>query len=202
MYVHNRLLPVQGHHMCLLVNMELDNCQNRPAVFQSIMRFKQVSIDKSKSTCLSTQASLILFLHGVKILTISIIFNFSFCLQSCPRIRVVSVPIHVRSGRFGLGRFGPISEASHFGPVGAGRFGPISLVGRFGSIFSVSRFCLIYLFEKTGKPLAEFLLTALIKLAKVTYLMVLILLKNSFVFGNSVFYKLNSISYVYFPSHR
>ena len=35
-------------------------------------------------------------------------------------------PIPVRSGRFGPGRFGPISEVSRFGPVGAGRFGPIS----------------------------------------------------------------------------
>ena len=35
-------------------------------------------------------------------------------------------PIPVRSGRFGPGRFGPISGVSRFGPVGAGRFGPIS----------------------------------------------------------------------------
>ena len=28
-------------------------------------------------------------------------------------------PIPVRSGRFGLGRFGPISGVSRFGPVGA-----------------------------------------------------------------------------------
>ena len=35
-------------------------------------------------------------------------------------------PVPVRSGRFGPGRFGPISEVSRFGPVGAGRFGPIS----------------------------------------------------------------------------
>ena len=34
--------------------------------------------------------------------------------------------IPVRSGRFGPGRFGPISGVSRFGPVGAGRFGPIS----------------------------------------------------------------------------
>ena len=35
-------------------------------------------------------------------------------------------PIPLRSGRFGLGRFGPISGVSRFGPVGAGRLGPIS----------------------------------------------------------------------------
>ena len=35
-------------------------------------------------------------------------------------------PIPVRSGRFGPGRFGPISGVNRFGPVGAGRFGPIS----------------------------------------------------------------------------
>ena len=36
-------------------------------------------------------------------------------------------PIPMRSGRFGLGRFGPISGVSRFGPVGAGiSFGPIS----------------------------------------------------------------------------
>ena len=35
-------------------------------------------------------------------------------------------PIPVRSGRFGPGRFGPISGVSRFGPVGSGRFGPIS----------------------------------------------------------------------------
>ena len=35
-------------------------------------------------------------------------------------------PILVRSGRFGPGRFGPISGVSRFGPVRAGRFGPIS----------------------------------------------------------------------------
>ena len=35
-------------------------------------------------------------------------------------------PITVRSGRFGPGRFGPISGASRFGPVGAGHFGPFS----------------------------------------------------------------------------
>ena len=33
--------------------------------------------------------------------------------------------IPVWSGRFGPGRFGPISWVSRFGPVGAGRFGPI-----------------------------------------------------------------------------
>ena len=35
-------------------------------------------------------------------------------------------PIPGRSGHFGLGLFGPISEVSRFGPVGAGRFGPVS----------------------------------------------------------------------------
>ena len=35
-------------------------------------------------------------------------------------------PIPVRSGRFGMGRFGPIFGVSRFGPVGAGRFNPIS----------------------------------------------------------------------------
>ena len=54
-------------------------------------------------------------------------------------------PIPVRSGRFGPGRFGPISGVSRFGPVGEGRFGPISKVGRFGPIFGVSRFILIYI---------------------------------------------------------
>ena len=54
-------------------------------------------------------------------------------------------PIPVRSGRFGPGRFGPISGVGRFGPIEAGRFGPISGVGRFGPIFGVSRFGLIYL---------------------------------------------------------
>ena len=43
-------------------------------------------------------------------------------------------PIPVRSGHFGLGRFGAISGVSRFGPTWAGRFGPISKVGRFGPI--------------------------------------------------------------------
>ena len=34
-------------------------------------------------------------------------------------------PIPFRSGRFGLGRFGPISGVGRFGPTGAGRFGPL-----------------------------------------------------------------------------
>ena len=34
-------------------------------------------------------------------------------------------PIPVRSGRFGPGRFGLISEVSLFGPIGAGHYGPI-----------------------------------------------------------------------------
>ena len=41
-------------------------------------------------------------------------------------------PIPVRSGRFGPGRFGPISGVGRFGPTGAGRFGLVSKVGRFG----------------------------------------------------------------------
>ena len=41
-------------------------------------------------------------------------------------------PIPIRPGRFGPGRFGPISGVSRFGPTGAGRFGPISKEGRFG----------------------------------------------------------------------
>ena len=43
-------------------------------------------------------------------------------------------PIPFRSGRFGLGRFGPISGVSRFSPTGAGRFGPISKEGHFGPI--------------------------------------------------------------------
>ena len=34
-------------------------------------------------------------------------------------------PIPFRSGRFGLGRFGPISGVGRFGPILAGRFGPL-----------------------------------------------------------------------------
>ena len=84
-------------------------------------------------------------------------------------------------GRFGPGRFGPISGVSRFGPIGAGRFGPISKVGRFRPILGVRRFGLIYLFGKTGKILGRvhphF---AFIKLAKVLYLIVLKQLKNLF----------------------
>ena len=54
-------------------------------------------------------------------------------------------PVPVRSGRFGPGRFDPISGVSRFGPVGAGRFGLISKVGHFCPIFGVSRFGLFYL---------------------------------------------------------
>ena len=43
-------------------------------------------------------------------------------------------PIPVRSGHFGLDRFGLISGVSHFGAVGVGRFGAISQVGRFSLI--------------------------------------------------------------------
>ena len=42
--------------------------------------------------------------------------------------------IPVRSGHFGPGHFGPISEMSRFGPVGAGRFGPITKMGRVGPV--------------------------------------------------------------------
>ena len=34
----------------------------------------------------------------------------------------------------GLGRFGPISKVSRFGPTGAGRFGPVLKMGHFGPI--------------------------------------------------------------------
>ena len=50
------------------------------------------------------------------------------------------------SGRFGPGRFGPISGVSRFGPIRVGRFGPVSKVGRFGPILVVSRFSLVHLF--------------------------------------------------------
>ena len=49
-------------------------------------------------------------------------------------------PIPVRSGRFGQGRFGPISGVCRFGPTEVGRFGPVSKLGRFGPIRGVSRF--------------------------------------------------------------
>ena len=37
-------------------------------------------------------------------------------------------PIPFRSGRFGLGRFGPILEAGGFGRVLVGRFGPLDFI--------------------------------------------------------------------------
>ena len=37
-------------------------------------------------------------------------------------------PIPFRSGRFGLGRFGPISEVGRFGPALVGRFGPLYFI--------------------------------------------------------------------------
>ena len=55
-------------------------------------------------------------------------------------------PIPVWSDRFSLGRFGPNSGVSHFGPIGVGRFVSIWKVGHFGPILGVSRFGLIYLF--------------------------------------------------------
>ena len=47
-------------------------------------------------------------------------------------------PIPVRSGRFGLGLFGPILRVN--------RFGPISMVGHFGPIKGVIRFTLIFFY--------------------------------------------------------
>ena len=40
-------------------------------------------------------------------------------------------PIPFRSGRFGLGRFGPILGVGRFGPTLAGRFGPLYLIWTF-----------------------------------------------------------------------
>ena len=37
-------------------------------------------------------------------------------------------PIPFRSGRFGLGRFGPILEVGRFGPILVGRFGPLYFI--------------------------------------------------------------------------
>ena len=37
-------------------------------------------------------------------------------------------PIPFRSGRFGLGHFGPILEVGRFGPVLVGRFGPLYFI--------------------------------------------------------------------------
>ena len=37
-------------------------------------------------------------------------------------------PIPFRSGRFGLGRFGPISGMGRFGLILVGRFGPLYLI--------------------------------------------------------------------------
>ena len=37
-------------------------------------------------------------------------------------------PIPFRSGRFGLGRFGPIYEVGRFGPILVGRFGPLYFI--------------------------------------------------------------------------
>ena len=37
-------------------------------------------------------------------------------------------PIPFRSGRFGMGRFGPISRVGRFGPILAGRFGPLYFI--------------------------------------------------------------------------
>ena len=56
----------------------------------------------------------------------------------------------ILSGRFGLGRFGSISEVSHFGPVWTGRFHPISKVGHFGPILGARRFGLIYEFWESS----------------------------------------------------
>ena len=40
-------------------------------------------------------------------------------------------PIPFRSGRFGLGRFGPISRVGRFGPILAGCFGPLYFINFF-----------------------------------------------------------------------
>ena len=37
-------------------------------------------------------------------------------------------PIPFRSGRFDLGRFGPILEVGRFGPTLVGRFGPVYFI--------------------------------------------------------------------------
>ena len=37
-------------------------------------------------------------------------------------------PIPFRSGRFGLGRFGPISGVGPFGPILVGPFGPLYII--------------------------------------------------------------------------
>ena len=37
-------------------------------------------------------------------------------------------PISFRSGRLGLGRFGPISGVGQFGPILVGRFGPLYII--------------------------------------------------------------------------
>ena len=42
-------------------------------------------------------------------------------------------PIPFRSGRFGLGRFGPILEVGRFGPVLVGRFGPLYFIYFLGN---------------------------------------------------------------------
>ena len=44
-------------------------------------------------------------------------------------------PIPFRSGRFGLGRFGPILEVGRFGPVLVGRFGPFYFIYFLGNKF-------------------------------------------------------------------
>ena len=44
-------------------------------------------------------------------------------------------PIPFRSGRFGLGRFGPILEVGRFDPVLVGRFGPLYFIYFSGNKF-------------------------------------------------------------------
>ena len=44
-------------------------------------------------------------------------------------------PVPVRSGRFGTGRFGPISGVSRFCPVGGGSFRPYFIGGSFRPVF-------------------------------------------------------------------
>ena len=53
-------------------------------------------------------------------------------------------PIPFRSGRFGLGRFGPILEVGRFGPILVGRFGQLYFIQIFGnkSFFLLARLIL------------------------------------------------------------
>ena len=46
-------------------------------------------------------------------------------------------PISFRSGRFGLGRFGPILGVGRFGPILVGRFGPLYFILIFSYVIKV-----------------------------------------------------------------